>query len=243
MKVIEIIGKSNSGKTLLIEKLIQCLSGRNFKVGGIKKSFHHDVEYDKEGKDTFRMEKSGALITGGFSKNSAFIYYKSPQHPFDFIKHFWNLDFLLIEGEMNLAVPKIYCLSEGSEAPHDPLLFTLFSLEKISNKGEEGKKIYTLTEIAELCDFAVEHTPPFLPQLNCGKCGYSCSGLLEKILKEEANVTDCKVLCGTKCKVFIDNTPIELMPFLDEMLRNIIKGFLLPLKGYREGKIRIEIEE
>jgi molybdopterin-guanine dinucleotide biosynthesis protein B len=240
MKAIEIVGKSKSGKTTLIEALIKELTERNLKVGAIKKSFHHNVEYDKEGKDTYKMEKAGASITGGFSKNSAFICYRYPLHPREFIKEFSEVNILLIEGEMGLAVPKVYCL--GSDpAPDDPLIFAYFSLEE--HKSGRNEKTFSLKDTGELCELILERVPDTLPQLNCGKCGYDCTGLLTRILGDEASIKDCKVLYGTKSRVKINGKPVELMPFLDEMFVNIVKGFLSPLKGYSKGKIHIDIEE
>ncbi|MDI6850322.1 MAG: molybdopterin-guanine dinucleotide biosynthesis protein B [bacterium] len=243
MKVIEIIGFSDSGKTVLIESLIKHLSGRNIKVGAIKKSFHHDVEYDKEGKDTYRMEKAGALISAGFSKKRAFLAFNSPQNPFDFLKNFSNMDIVLIEGEMGLSVPKIRCIKEDEkEIQEDPLIFAYFTLAKNLSIGKI-KRIYTSENLEELTDYIISIIPNMLPQLDCGKCGFDCKTLTARILMGESNEKECKVLYGTKCKVTIDGARIELMPFLDSMLENIIKGFLSPLKGYREGKIKIEIDD
>jgi molybdopterin-guanine dinucleotide biosynthesis protein B len=240
MKVIEIIGKSNTGKTVLIEDLIRKLKADGIKVGSIKKSFHHNVEYDKEGKDTYRMEQAGSSITGGFSKESAFLYFKFPVKPLDFIKNFSSLDIVLIEGEMGFAAPKIYCLGEDP-IPEDPLIFALFSF-KGDNPNKAEFPTYTLESLSDLAHEIRTKVPEFLPQLNCGNCGFDCEGLLSRILWGESDIKDCKVLFGTKCKVSIDGQSIELMPFLDKMLENIIKGFLTPLKGYRKGKINIEIE-
>ncbi|HOL24360.1 MAG TPA: molybdopterin-guanine dinucleotide biosynthesis protein B [Candidatus Hydrothermia bacterium] len=240
MKVVEVVGLSNSGKTTLIERLIKELIERGIKVGAIKKSFYHDVQYDKEGKDTFRMECAGALITGAYSKNSAFLYYNYSENHLNFIKKFIEMDYLLIEGDMNLSVPKIYCI--GTEpVPEDPLIYALFSI----NEREEYKngRIFTLKDISPFVDFIIEKTPPFLPQLDCNKCGFDCKTLLSRILKGKSSEKDCKVLSGNKCNITIEGIPIELSPFLDEMLKNVVKGFLSPLKGYRRGKINIEIED
>uniref|UniRef100_A0A7V3ZX01 Molybdopterin-guanine dinucleotide biosynthesis protein B n=1 Tax=candidate division WOR-3 bacterium TaxID=2052148 RepID=A0A7V3ZX01_UNCW3 len=243
MKVIEIIGFSDSGKTILIESLIKRLSERSMKVGAIKKSFHHDVEYDKEGKDTYRMEKAGAFITGGFSKNRAFLSFNWPQNPFDFLKNFWNMDIVLIEGEMGLKVPKILCVKEDEKKiQEDPLIFAYFTLTKNLNIGKT-KRVYTPENLEELTDYVISTIPNMLPQLDCGKCGFDCKTLTARILRGESKEIECKVLHGTKCTVTIDGARIELMPFLDTMLENIVKGFLAPLKGYRKGKIKIEISD
>jgi len=242
MKVIEVIGFSDSGKTVLIESLIKLLTQKNLKVGAIKKSFHHDIEYDKEGKDTYRMEKAGALISAGFSKNRAFLSFNWPQNPLEFLRNFWKMDMVLIEGDMGFNLPKIYVLKEEDNVLEDPLIFAYFTLNKSPQKTLP-KRIYHLENLEELADYIASSIPNMLPQLDCGKCGYDCKTLTARILSGESTEEECKVLYGTKCRVTIDGSNIELMPFLDKMLENIIKGFLSPLKGYREGKIKIEIEE
>lgn len=57
--VISVIGKSKSGKTTLIEKLIPELRGRGFRIGIIKHAFH-EFEIDKKGKDSWRHKAAGA---------------------------------------------------------------------------------------------------------------------------------------------------------------------------------------
>ena len=62
MKVIGIIGWKDTGKTTLIEKLINEFNNRNFSVSTIKHS-HHRISVDKEGTDTFRHFNAGARET------------------------------------------------------------------------------------------------------------------------------------------------------------------------------------
>ena len=56
--IISIVGKSNSGKTTLIEKIIPELKKRGCKVGTIKHDVH-GFEIDYEGKDTYRHFQAG----------------------------------------------------------------------------------------------------------------------------------------------------------------------------------------
>jgi len=57
--VLSIVGKSDSGKTTLIEKLIPELKRRGYRVGTIKHDAHR-FEMDHEGKDTYRHFHAGA---------------------------------------------------------------------------------------------------------------------------------------------------------------------------------------
>jgi len=57
--VLAIVGYSNSGKTTLMEKLIEALSAHGLHVCSIKHS-HHQPEMDRQGKDSWRHKQAGA---------------------------------------------------------------------------------------------------------------------------------------------------------------------------------------
>ncbi len=60
--IISIVGKSDSGKTTLIEKLIAELMRRGIRVATIKHN-RHGFEIDHEGKDSWRHRRAGASVT------------------------------------------------------------------------------------------------------------------------------------------------------------------------------------
>lgn len=60
--IISIVGKSNSGKTTLIEKMIAELVRRGRRVATIKHN-RHGFAIDHEGKDSWRHKQAGARTT------------------------------------------------------------------------------------------------------------------------------------------------------------------------------------
>lgn len=54
------VGRSNSGKTTLLEKLIRELKRRNYRVATIKHHSHAGVQVDQPGKDTWRHAQAGS---------------------------------------------------------------------------------------------------------------------------------------------------------------------------------------
>ncbi|MFH1530848.1 MAG: molybdopterin-guanine dinucleotide biosynthesis protein B [Pseudomonadota bacterium] len=60
--VVSIVGKSNSGKTTLLEKIIGELTRRGHRVVTIKHDAH-SFDIDHEGKDTWRHFQAGAHAT------------------------------------------------------------------------------------------------------------------------------------------------------------------------------------
>jgi molybdopterin-guanine dinucleotide biosynthesis protein B len=60
--IVSIVGKSNSGKTTLIERLIAELVRRGYRVATIKHN-RHGFDIDHEGKDSWRHKRAGARTT------------------------------------------------------------------------------------------------------------------------------------------------------------------------------------
>ena len=57
------VGKQNSGKTTLLEKLISELTQRGYNVGTLKHHSHAGFDFDIEGKDSWRHAQAGSRFT------------------------------------------------------------------------------------------------------------------------------------------------------------------------------------
>jgi len=75
--IISFIGKSNSGKTMLLEKLIPLIKERGYRVGAIKHHSNHGLEVDIPGKDSWRLGQAGAEATAVISPQKIFFYRKT----------------------------------------------------------------------------------------------------------------------------------------------------------------------
>jgi molybdopterin-guanine dinucleotide biosynthesis protein B len=60
--VISIVGKSSTGKTTFLEKLIREITARGYKLATIKHS-HHSIKFDDPSKDSWRHAEAGAAAT------------------------------------------------------------------------------------------------------------------------------------------------------------------------------------
>ena len=107
--IISIVGKSNSGKTTLLEKLIGELTGRGRRVATIKHN-RHGFNIDHEGKDSYRHKKAGAKITVVSSPHQlALVSDVDHDHSFDEIRDRFisGVDMILTEGFKVNDYPKI----------------------------------------------------------------------------------------------------------------------------------------
>src|SRR5512134_4143595 len=57
--IVSIVGKSDAGKTTLIEKLVPELVRRGYRIATVKHDVH-GFEVDREGKDSWRHKQAGA---------------------------------------------------------------------------------------------------------------------------------------------------------------------------------------
>jgi molybdopterin-guanine dinucleotide biosynthesis protein MobB len=107
--IVSIVGKSDSGKTTLIEKLIVELTRRGWRVATIKHN-RHGFEIDHEGKDSWRHKKAGAVTTVLVSSRQVAVIedvdtdYELAEIRTRYIR---NADIILAEGYKGNPHPKI----------------------------------------------------------------------------------------------------------------------------------------
>lgn len=108
--IVSIVGKSNSGKTTLLEKLIPALRRRGYRVGTIKHHAHADFEIDYPGKDTWRHYQAGAEAVLISAPGKMALIERSPATVppvTELAGRLTNVDLVLTEGFKLDAAPKI----------------------------------------------------------------------------------------------------------------------------------------
>ena len=114
--VITVVGWSGSGKTTLIEKLIPELRRRGWRVATVK---HHGkaFEIDREGKDTWRHRRAGAVCTI-LSSPAGLAMVRDMDHdaPLGEIRERFihDADIIVAEGFKNEGWPKVEVFREGA---------------------------------------------------------------------------------------------------------------------------------
>ena len=105
--VVSIVGRSESGKTTLIETLIPELKRRGYRIGTIKHT-HHALRIDHSGKDSARHRAAGAqTVILASSGQIAMIKSTSSESVADLMRYFDDVDLLITEGYKREKTPKI----------------------------------------------------------------------------------------------------------------------------------------
>lgn len=108
--VLSFVGRSNTGKTTLIERLIPLLKSKGIRVATIKHHHHADFEIDLEGKDSYRHKKAGArLVMIASPKKIALVEDLEGEPGLKEIlsRYVRNVDLVITEGYKEEHVPRI----------------------------------------------------------------------------------------------------------------------------------------
>jgi molybdopterin-guanine dinucleotide biosynthesis protein B len=211
--IISIVGKSDSGKTTLIEKLLPELTRRGYRVATVKHDIH-GFEVDQEGKDSWRHKKAGAhTVIISSSQKVALIRDVESDLRLDELRERFiqDVDLILSEGYKKDSQPKIEIFRKEK---HKELLCSkednLVAL--VSNQSfDVGVPCFDLDDMKGLADFIENH-------------------FLKGEKKEGISLA-------------VNGKAVPLSPFAGGFLKKAIQGMISSLKGCdRAKRIKIEIE-
>lgn len=108
--VLAVSGRKNTGKTTLLERLVQALTARGIRTAVIKHD-GHEFEADVPGTDSFRMKRAGAYGTVVYSGGQfSLVKEERDCRAADFFSFFPEADLILLEGQKHSGYPKIEVL-------------------------------------------------------------------------------------------------------------------------------------
>ena len=150
--VVSIVGKSKSGKTTLIEKLVGELKSRGYRVATTKHT-HHALDYDKAGKDSWRHIQAGSEATVISAMNQTVLIKPVTQElALDEIAHLLGEDYdiILTEGFKRRDAPKIEIHRKEIAPPFEDAkkLIAIATDEPLETKAKQ----FSLDDIKGLAD-------------------------------------------------------------------------------------------
>ncbi len=119
--VFSIVAYSDTGKTTFVEKLLPILKEKGIRTAVVKHD-SHGFEIDKEGKDSYRITKAGADITGIVSGDRSVLMENRPREMDHIFGSIQDVDLILTEGYKKGIWPKImlHRSGTGKDLPLDP---------------------------------------------------------------------------------------------------------------------------
>lgn len=156
--IVSIVGRTNSGKTTLIERLIPALAVRGYRIATIKRHHHGDFEADQPGKDSWRHARAGAVATAiaGTRRLAIFQSIDTELAPSAIAALFVDTpDLILTEGYQQALFPKVEVLRV--EQHLEPLCRKENQLIALVTDGQWdlGVPRFALEAIDDLAEFLV----------------------------------------------------------------------------------------
>ncbi len=210
--ILSIVGKSDSGKTTLIEKLVPELTRRGYRIATVKHDIH-GFEVDREGKDSWRHKQAGAhSVVISSPTKAALIRDVDRDMNLEEIREklIRDVDLILSEGYKKDVQPKVEVFRKEK---HKKLLCTKKdNLVAIASnlKFRVGVPCFNLEDTKGLADFIEKE---FLKS------------------KKEKEIS-----------LRVNGKPIPMTAFVKDFITKTIGGMLSALKGCEKPKhIKIDI--
>ncbi len=218
--ILGFCGYSNSGKTTMIEKIVEAMKER-YSIAVVKHVSHVDVE----GKDSYRFRKAGArevVLLG-----EEMVSFKDSAPLFSVLKSL-KYDIVLVEGFKSEKFIKKICFGDA----------------KCENCIMANPNIEDVIGYIER-EVEIEHILNKLPNFNCGECGHrNCEEMARAIYKGEDDFKNCRYWNpNANISVQVNGKEIYMGKFAQDVVVNTISGLLSSFKGVKKPKdILIKIE-
>lgn len=227
--ILGIYGEKGSGKTQLMETLVSHFA-KDHRVATVKHIGEGGFSIDRPGTDTMRHADAGAaLVVASSNVETSFLLKeaKDIRATERLIHEFGDFDLILVEGFKSAEIPKI-----------------------LVGKGRKMKNTLTryrgdFEDLVQMIEgmLSIERVYLKLPHLDCGKCGYDCIGLAERIDAGEKEFEDCVYFTERRIKIEVEGEAIPLGRFAADFVSNTLAGMLSSLKKVGEIRdVRIEME-
>ncbi len=247
MKAIAVNGITMSGKTTVCETIIRGLRKRGYRVGSVKEIHYEAFEIDPNPKsNTNRHRAAGAQLVTARGMTETDILYPSMLPIFDILKHY-DHDYVILEGVTDCNVPRIITAHKEQEVEEriDERAVLVSGVIANSGVGEvQGLPVVNaLQDPDALVEFVIERAfeplPSFEPKC-CTACGHTCREFAGLVAHRNAKREDC-VLTSQKIELKINGQSVDMVPFVQNILKNAVMGVITELSGFSTNS-EIEIK-
>lgn len=211
-QILALVGRPDSGKTTLLEKLLPELNLRGYRIGTIKHHVHQ-FEMDRPGKDTWRHKQAGASTVALSSPTGLGIirdvdHDQAIEELLD--RYYYDVDLVIAEGYKSTALPKIEIFRRDThKSPLENRDETWVAMISDATPVSDIP-CFDLADIAGIADFIVAN---FISSRNI-----------------------------PAATLLVDGKPVRLNSFVEDFMCKSIQGMTASLKGCENaGEITITI--
>ncbi|MCS7112321.1 MAG: molybdopterin-guanine dinucleotide biosynthesis protein MobB [Ignisphaera sp.] len=238
--------ESRKGKTSIAASVVSKLKLKGYLIACVKHTGHG---VDVSEKDTGRYISAGADIVVASSSDIGAVYYSRWVDSLENILSYIDTPIVIVEGFKRSGVGDVIAITDAIdefEALAKKVVGNITAI--VCNKlptetGMPGLTVFSRDDIDGLTSFieskALKFLESQLPQNNCGLCGYETCAAFVKMYAM-GKTRQCPISSGIR--LLIDNREIPLNPFVKNVLRSTIDGFIIALKGIPQHRKRISIE-
>jgi molybdopterin-guanine dinucleotide biosynthesis protein B len=154
--IISFVGRSNSGKTTYIVKLIRELKSRGYRVAVIK-HYHGQFQFDQPRKDTWLHAEAGADVVMISSPHKMAMIQKTEKELTleEITSYLSNVDLLITEGYKKANIPKIEIIrSAVSSSPMCAEKDLLAIITDLNTKFSVPR--FDFENVSQLTDFLLQ---------------------------------------------------------------------------------------
>ncbi len=246
MRILSVYGSTKTGKTTTVEAIIKELRKRRYSVGSIKEIHYEHFQIDQPGTNTSRHRQAGSQLVTARGLHETDILYSEKLSLADILKHYSH-DFVICEGVEDANIAKILTGASNHDLDErwGPCVIAVSGVVSAQlDSYRDVQAINALTDIDQLVSLIEEKAMPLLPDVDaacCSACGMDCRTFCDSVLKGKSKHSEC-VQQQQSVHVFINDQPLDLVPFVQDMIRAASAGMISQLRGYQEqADIRIEI--
>ena len=250
MKVFSVFGVSGSGKTTTIELLIRELIRRGYTVGSVKDIHFEGFAIDTAGTNTYRHKQSGANPVTARGLNETDVLFTGKLSIAEILRFYSGKDFVILEGVREAGIPAILT-AWGDDCETDvmskldeqitPFVFAVSGRAATQIDEYQGfPAIDAMTSITALADLVEHKVYDYLPMHSkecCGLCGFDCETLGQRIVAGESSRDNC--LLQKRVSLTVNGQELEMVSFVQTILKNAVLGVAKELRGYEKGKIQV----